>query len=49
MKAWTRISILMGLGLFALSIMPVFAFDGPNTFKAVMAYCDETVDASKVC
>jgi hypothetical protein len=49
MKAWTRISISMGLGLFALSITPVFAFDGPNTFKAVMAYYDETVDVSRVC
>jgi hypothetical protein len=48
MKVWTRISILMDLGLFALSITPVFAFDGPNTLKAVMAYYDETVDVSRV-
>jgi hypothetical protein len=42
MKALTRIGILIGLGLFALSFTSVFAFDCPNTNKAVMAYYDKT-------
>lgn len=46
MKALTRIAILMGFGLFTLSITSVFAFDGPNTYKAVMAYYDKTTKVS---
>jgi hypothetical protein len=46
MKALARISILIGFGLFALSIMSVFAFDCPNTHKAVMAYYDKTAKVS---
>jgi hypothetical protein len=46
MKAPTRIGILMGLGLFALSFTSVFAFDCPNTNKAVLAYYDKTTKVS---
>jgi hypothetical protein len=48
MKARTRIGILMGLGLFIVSITSVFAFDCPNTHKAVMTYYDKTTKASGV-
>jgi hypothetical protein len=46
MKALTRIAILMALGLFALSSTSVFAFDCPNTNKAVLAYYDKTTKVS---
>jgi hypothetical protein len=48
MRALTRIGILMGLGLFAVGITSVFAFDCPNTYKAVMAYYDKTAKVSGV-
>jgi hypothetical protein len=48
MKALRRIGILMGLGLFALSFTSVFAFDCPNTNKAVLAYYDKTTKVSGV-
>jgi hypothetical protein len=48
MKALTRIGMLIGLGLFALSITPAFSFDCPNTYKAVMAYYDKTAKVSGV-
>jgi hypothetical protein len=42
MKALTCICVLMGLGLLTVSIEAAFAFDCPNTHKAVMAYYDKT-------
>jgi hypothetical protein len=46
MKARTHIGMLIGLGVFALSITSVFAFDCPNTHKAVTAYYDKTTKVS---
>jgi hypothetical protein len=48
MKTLTCIGVFMGLGLFALSITSVLAFDCPNTHKAVMAYYDKTTNVSGV-
>jgi hypothetical protein len=48
MRALRRIAALSGLGLFALSLVSAFAFDCPNTHKAVMAYYDKTSKVSGV-
>jgi hypothetical protein len=48
MKALARIGMLMSFGLFALSLTSAFAFDCPNTQKAVMAYYDKTTKVSGV-
>jgi hypothetical protein len=42
MKTLTCIGVLMGVGLLTMSIEAAFAFDCPNTHKAVMAYYDKT-------
>lgn len=46
MKTLTRIGMLMGLGLLTVSIPAAFAFDCPNTHKAVMAYYDKTANVA---
>jgi hypothetical protein len=48
MKTLARIGSLMSCGLFALSITSAWAFDCPNTHKAVMAYYDKTTKVSGV-
>jgi hypothetical protein len=48
MTTLIRIGILMGLGVFALSVASVFAFDCPNMHKAVIAYYDKTAKVSGV-
>jgi hypothetical protein len=40
-KTLRCISVLMGLGLLTVSVEAAFAFDCPNTHKAVMAYYDK--------
>jgi hypothetical protein len=42
MKTLMCIGILMGLGLLTVSTQAAFAFDCPNTHKAVIAYYDKT-------
>jgi hypothetical protein len=46
MKQRGCVGIVMGVGLFAVSITSVFGFDCPNTHKAVMGYYDKTANAS---
>jgi hypothetical protein len=46
MKTLTRIGVVMGLGVMMVSIPSIFAFDCPNTHKAVMAYYDKTASVA---
>jgi hypothetical protein len=46
MKAGTRIGTLMGMGLSMVSVPAGFAFDCPDTHKAVMAYYDKTANVA---
>ena len=41
MRMLTRISLFVVAGVFALSVIPAFAFDCPNTHKAVTAYYEK--------
>jgi hypothetical protein len=46
MRTSTRLGIWLGLGLLTVSIPAAFAFDCPNTHKAVMAYYDKTASVA---
>jgi hypothetical protein len=48
MKMLTCISLFVVVGVFVLSVMPVFALDCPNTHKAVMAYYEKAAKKSGV-
>jgi len=43
MKRLTRVGVFVAAGIFALSVIPAFAFDCPNMHKAVMAYYEKTM------
>ena len=48
MQRLTRISLFVVVGTFALSVIPVFALDCPNTHKAVTAYYEKAAKKSGV-
>jgi len=42
MKMLTRVGLLVVAGLFALSVIPAFAWDCPNSHKTVTGYYEKT-------
>ena len=48
MKMLTRVGLFVVVGIFALSVIPAFAFDCPNMYKAVMAYYEKSTKVAGV-
>ncbi len=48
MKMLTRGGLFVVVGIFALSVIPAFAFDCPNMYKAVMAYYEKSTKVAGV-
>ncbi len=48
MRMLTRVGLLVIAGLFALSVVPGFAFDCPNTHKTLMNYYEKTTKVQGV-
>jgi hypothetical protein len=42
MKTVRCISVLMGVGLFVVSVTAVYAFDGPNAHRVIVGYHAKT-------
>lgn len=48
MKKPSRIGVLTMIGVLALGVVPIMAYDCPNMHKAIMAYHDKTAKVSGV-
>ena len=48
MKMLRRAALFVMAGIFALSVIPAFAYDCPNGQKAVMAYYEKTAKKERV-